>query len=273
MPPKSSQRMEVRLFYIEGRFRLLRQVLGGGEQGLAEGRGEVMRKAGDAAAEAKRVTAGVDDPLQKVRPSMPGQEIKNLSYDKTLTSRRREELKIKDNGNVADVLKRGYGLRSDITRSSRPWPGPRASRPRSSACPGGTTSSSTGTFGGLYNQFDAELPCQDHGEDKLFDPATPFCPVGMVHWSCAGSVLPRAGRGSAAVPDDPDLPAEHGPDPARDRARARRRGHSPARSSDLPRQEALIRRVEHIGDDETEVRKEFRDGDGRAPAGRGPRSS
>jgi len=260
MPPESSQRMEVRLFYIEGRIDSFDKYWEEESGNWQKGAEKFMRKAGDAAAEAKKVTAGIDDPLQKLRALYArAQEIKNLSYDKTLTRRRREELKIKDNGNVADVLKRGYGLRSDITRAF-------AAMARAAGFEAKVVRVSRRddkffnmNFGGLYGQFDAELAMVEvDGADKLFDPATPFCPVGMVHWSCAGSVCLLPSDDPPQFLNTPVYP----PDTAltqRELALALDPAGTLAGTAKVVYlgQEALIRRVEHIGDDEAEIRKDF----------------
>ena len=260
MPPKSSQRMEVRLFYIEGRFDSFDKYWEEESGNWQKGAEKFMRKAGDAAAEAKRVTAGIEDPLQKLRALYArAQEIKNLSYDKTLTSRRREELKIKDNGNVADVLKRGYGLRSDITRSFAAMARAAGFEAKVVRVSRRDNKFFDRNLGGLYNQFDAELAMvKINGEDKLFDPATPFCPVGMVHWSCAGSVCLLPAEDPPLFLTTPIYP----PSTAliqREIALALDAEGNLAGTVKVTflGQEALIRRVEHIGDDETEVRKDF----------------
>jgi hypothetical protein len=262
MPPESSLRMEVRLFYLEGRFNSFDEYWKEESGNWQKGAEKFMRKAGAAAEEARRVTAGIESPLEKLRALYTrAQEIKNLSYDRTLTDRRREELKIKDNGNVDDVFKHGYGLRSDITRAF-------VALARAAGFEADVIRVSRRddkffdrNCGDLYGQFDAELAMVGvNGEDKLFDPATPFCPVGLVHWSCSGSVC-------LAPSDSPPLflptPA-YPPDTAltqREIALALDPSGDLTGSAKVifKGQEALIRRVEHIGDDGTEIKKAFED--------------
>ena len=260
MPPESSQRMEVRLFYLEGRFDSFDKYWEEESGNWQKGAEKFMRKAGDAAAEAKRVAAGVDDPLQKLRALyVRAQEIKNLSYDRTLTSRRREELKIKDNGSVGDVLKRGYGLRSDITRSFAAMARAAGFEAKVVRVSRRDNKFFDRNLGGLYRQFDAELAMvKVNGEDKLFDPATPFCPVGLVHWSCAGSVCLMPAAEPPLFMTTPIYP----PDTAltqREIALALDAEGNLAGTVTVTflGQEALVRRVEHIGDDEAEVKKDF----------------
>jgi hypothetical protein len=260
MPPESSQRMEVRLFYLQGRIDSLDKYWEEESGNWQKGVEKFMRKAGDAVAEAKRVTAGIEDPLPKLRALYGrAQEIKNLSYDRTLTRRRREELKIKDNRSVADVFSRGYGLRSDITRSF-------AAMARAAGFEANVIrvvmrddKFFDRNLGGLYDQFGSELAMvKVNGEDKLFDPATPFCPIGMVRWSCTGSVCLMPSEKPPLFLTTPAYP----PDTAltqREIALALDLEGNLAGTATVIflGQEALVRRVDHIGEDEAEIRKDF----------------
>jgi hypothetical protein len=260
MPPETSQRMEVRLFYLQGRINAFDKYWEEESGNWQNGAEKFMRKAGDAVAEAQRVTEGIEDPMGKLRALYRrAQEIRNLSYDRTMTRRRREELKIKSNGNVADVLKHGYGVRSDITRSF-------AALSRAAGFEAKVVRVSrrddkffNKNIGGLYDQFDSELAMvKVDGTDKLFDPATPFCPMGMVHWSCAGSVCLIPAEKPPLFLTTPIYPA----DTAliqRELALALDPEGNLAGTVKVTflGQEALVRRVEHIGEDEAEVRKDF----------------
>jgi hypothetical protein len=260
MPPESTTRMQVRIFYIEGSIDTPDKYWEKESANWQKGAEKFMRKAGDAVSEAKRLTEGLEDDLPKIRALYDrAQEIKNLSYDKTLTRRRREELKIKENKSVAEVLKRGYGVRSDITRTF-------VAMARAAGLEANVVRVVTRddkvfvkVYCGLYSQFDSELAMvKIDGTDKLFDPATPFCPIGMVRWSCTGSVC-------LAPSDKPPLflptPA-YPPDTAltqREIALTLDPEGNLAGTATVVflGQEALVRRVEHIGEDEAEIRKDF----------------
>ncbi|HSA96359.1 MAG TPA: DUF3857 and transglutaminase domain-containing protein, partial [Acidobacteriota bacterium] len=187
MAPKSTSRMEVRLFYIEGSIDAPDKYWAKESANWQKGAEKYMRKAGQAEAEAKAVTAGLDDPMKKLRALYDrAQAIKNLSYDKSLTRRRRAELKIKDNGNVGDVFKHGYGWRSDITRAFTAMARAVGFEARVVRVSSRDDKFFVKHFCGLYDQFDTELAMvKVGGEDKLFDPATPFCPIGMIPWRCS----------------------------------------------------------------------------------------
>jgi hypothetical protein len=260
MPPESSQKMELRLFYLDGSVggadKYWERESGNWQKGVEK----FMGKAGDAPAEARRVTAGIEDPQQKLRAIYGrAQEIKNLSYDRALTRRRREELKIKDNRTVADVFSRGYGLRSDITRSFAAMAEAAGFEVRVVRALTRDDKLFDKNLCGLYSQFDSELAMvKIDGADKLFDPATPFCPMGIIRWSCGGSVC-------LAPSDSPPLflptPA-YPPDTAltqREIALALNLEGNLSGTAVVvfQGQEALVRRIEHIGEDEAEIRKDF----------------
>jgi hypothetical protein len=188
MPPESSQRMEVRLFYKIG---LLATYWREESRNWRNGLQKFMRKTGTAAAEAKKTVAGLDDPAAKVRALYErAQKIKNLSYDRTMTGRERRERGIKDNRSVADVLKNNRGLRSDITRTF-------AALAVAAGFPARVVRVATRddklfdiNTCDLYNQFDTELAVvQVDGTDRIYDPATPYCPPGLIRWTCTSTAM------------------------------------------------------------------------------------
>lgn len=262
MPPESSLRMEVRFYYIEERLDAADKYWEREAANWQKGAEKFMHKTGDAVAEAKRVTQGIDDPAAKLRALYSrAQEIKNLSYDKTLTRRRREELKIKENKNVADVLKRGYGWRSDITRTFAALAQAAGFEVKVVRALMRDDKLFDKNLCDLYGQFDSELAMVNFGGvDKLFDPATPLCPMGLVRWYCTGSVCLAPSEKPPLFLPTPAYP----PDTAltqREVALALDAEGSLAGTVTVTfqGQEALVRRLDHIGEDETEVKKAFED--------------
>jgi len=260
MPPESTVRQMVRFYYIEESVGAVDVYWTSEAKNWQKGLEKFMRKSGDAAAEAERLTAGIDDPTQKLRALYGrAQEIENLSYDKTLTRRRREELKIKDNKSVADVFKHGYGLRSDITRSFAAMARAAGFEAKVVRALMRDDKFFDKNLCGLYDQFDSELAMvRVDGVDKLFDPATPFCPMGLVRWSCTESVCLTPSDKPPLVLPTPAYP----PDTAltqRQLALALDLEGNLAGTATVvfQGQEALARRIEHIGDDETEINKAF----------------
>jgi len=260
MPPESSLRMELRLFYIEGQLAATQVYWVKESANWQKGVEKFMRKTGAAAGEAHRVTAALESPQEKLRAIYTrAQEIKNLSYDRTLTRRRREELKIKENKNVAEVFARGYGLRSDITRAFAAMAQVAGFEAKVVRVLTRDDKLFDRNLCGLYRQFDTELAMvKIDGADKLFDPATPYCPIGMVRWSCSGSVCLVPSDNPPMFQPTPALP----PDTALIQRQIALTLDAEGRLAGrvdvtFQGQEALIRRVEHIGDDEEEVRKDL----------------
>ncbi|HEY6970996.1 MAG TPA: DUF3857 domain-containing protein [Candidatus Angelobacter sp.] len=110
------------------------------------------------------------------------QQIRNLTYER---GRSKEEMKkegLKDNQNVVDVLKRGYGDRQDIMLFFVAMA--RASGFRTSVL---RVSDRKNRFfdKGLLSmrQMNTELAVvKINGEDVYLDPGTKFCPYGFVRW-------------------------------------------------------------------------------------------
>jgi hypothetical protein len=258
MVPESTQRMMVRIFYLEGTVVSSDKYWQEESENWEKGAEKFMRKSGDAAAEALRVIQGVSDPVEKLKRIYERvQEIKNLSYDKTLTRQRKRELKIKENRNVADVLKNNYGLRSDITRTFTAMARAAGFEAQVIRVVMRDDKFFEKNLCGLYTQFDSELATvRVNGVDKLFDPATPYCPVGLIRWNCTGTVClwpsdaPPAFRSTPMFPPDTALIQREivlGVD-----AEGNLAGTANVTFSG---QEALIRRLDHIGDDRVEVKK------------------
>jgi len=185
------------------------------------------------------------------------QRIRNLSYDKTMTPSRRKEMKIKDNRNVADVLKRNAGLRSDITRTFVAL----ARAAGFSADVARVVSRDDKFFHenvlGLYGQFDTEVAVvKVGGREMFFDPATPFCPMGLVPWNCSDTTFIRTsglpGKFFTTPLDPPDKSSIHREFALQLDAQGRMTGTV---KMTFTGQEALIRRLDYLDVDETEVKK------------------
>jgi len=260
MTPKSTQRMEVRIFYLEGTMATPDKYWKEESKNWQKGTEKFMRKAGDATAEAQKLITEIDDPLMKLRTLYGrAQDIKNLSYDKTLTKQRRKELKIRDNRSVADVLKNNYGLRSDITRTFAAMASAAGFEARVIRVATRDDKFFDKNLCGLYNQFDTELAMvKVNGRDLLFDPATPYCPLGLVRWNCAGTVCLAPSDNPPSFLTTPAYP----PDTALIQREIALQLDLEGNLSGTVKvgytgQEALVRRVKHIGDDDVEVKKDL----------------
>ena len=160
---------------------------------------EAKRAVGEAAAPADRLRR-LYERVQKVR---------NLSYERTLTRKQRKEQKIKDNRTAADVLARGYGVRSDITRAF-------VALARASGFDAWVARAATRddkifnlNVPSFYDQLDSEVAVVAlDGLDKVFDPATPFCPFGIAHWSRTNTMAVRFSDEPPAFFTTPAYPPE-----------------------------------------------------------------
>jgi hypothetical protein len=146
-----------------------------------------------AAVKAGELAGDAEDTVLKLQRIYEGaQKIRNLSYEKGLTRKQKKEQKIKGNHSVDDVLDHGYGLRSDITRTFVALAraaGFEAEVVRVSNRDDKLFRTNLLSF---YDQMDAEAALVKLGDRTLlFDPATPFCPFGLVHWSRSNTAALR----------------------------------------------------------------------------------
>ena len=260
MTPKSTQRMEVRIFYLEGTMATPDKYWKEESKNWQTGAEKFMRKTGDATAEAQKLVTGIDDPLMKLRTLYGrAQEIKNLSYDKTLTRQRRKELKIRDNRSVADVLKNDYGLRSDITRTFAAMASAAGFEAKIIRVATRDDKFFDKNLCGLYNQFDTELAMvKVNGRDLLFDPATPYCPLGLVRWNCTGTICLVPSDNPPSFLTTPAYPPDTALTQREIELRLDLEGNLAGTAKvTFKGQEALIRRLKHIGDDDVEVKKDL----------------
>jgi hypothetical protein len=149
--------------------------------------------AGPIRAQSEAAVAEAGSPLEKLRALYArAQSIKNLSYDREMTPMRRQELKIKDNRNAAEVLARNAGLRSDITRTFVALA--RAAGFKADVARVVTRDDKLfhENVLSLYDQFDCEVAVVTvDGREMFLDPATPGCPLGLMRWNCTDTTFIR----------------------------------------------------------------------------------
>ena len=220
---------------------------------------DFRRRAGEAiAAESRALVTGLSAPLDKLKALYDrAQRIKNLSYVPDLEPIKKKELRIKDNRSAADVLKQNAGLRSDITRTfaALAWTaGFQADLVRVVSRDDKFFNRSILDF---YGQFDRELAVVTvDGREMFFDPATPFCPMGLVHWIATDAPFIRASGPPGEIERTPLDPPE----------RSALRGEFDLRldgegglggtaSMTYTGQEALGLRLQNFGADEAGLRK------------------
>jgi hypothetical protein len=212
----------------------------------------------EATAESKRLLSGMSDPLAQLKKLYERtQQVRNLSYDRTMTRQQKKAQGIKPNRSAAEVLKHDYGVRSDITRTFSAM----ARAAGFSADVARVATRDDKFFHenliSLYQQFDSEIAVvKAGGREWLLDPATPFCPFGTVRWACSDTIYIRT-SGSAPVFITSPVSL---PDEALTSRLLFLQLDSEGNLSGLVKvvfrgQEALARRLEHLDDDEVTAKK------------------
>ncbi len=262
MPPEAEDRMGVTFFFCENTISDASSFWKEEIEGWRDRAEKFMDEDEGAAQEAQALVApGVPEMTILKALYDRAQRITNLSYDRSMTPARRKELKIKDNRNVADVMKRGTGLRSDITRTFVAL----ARRAGFAADLVRVVSRDDKLFHeqvlGLYGQFDTELALVKAGGKEIFlDPATPLCPMGIVPWNVTDTAYISTSGPQASFPttplDPPEASALHREFDLKLDATGRLNGTIRLTCTG---QEALVRRLEYLGVDESEVRRRLED--------------
>lgn len=258
MTSPEAEQMSVDVFYLD------RRVTGSDEFWKRET--EVWQKTSErfigdpakAAAKARELAGEEGDPVTRLRKLYEGvQGLRNLSYEQGLTRKRKKEMKIKPNRSVADVLERGYGVRSDLTRTF-------VALARAAGFEAEVVRVSNRddkifrvNLLSFYDQMDAEAAMVKLGDRTvLFDPATPFCPFGLVHWSRSNAAALRRSESPPAFFTtsvyQPDLALTQREIALRLDAAG---GLTGTVRTTYTGHEALVRRLEHIRDD-AEARKQ-----------------
>jgi hypothetical protein len=258
MPPEDSEKMGVNIFYFDSEFKdqaAYWKVECANWQKAAEG---FIGKPAKMAPEVGKILEGIEDPVAKLRKLYErAQRVRNLSYQKRLTSQQRKEQKLKYNRNAADVLARDYGYRSDVTRLFIAM----ARAAGFAAEPVRVSTRDDKLFQMKYlaftEQLDSEMALvKVNDRELLFDPATPFCPFGLVHWS-------RTSTAAVRYSDNPPaffMTTIYPPDLALTQRELALAIDAEGRLAGTVKttyqgHEALIRRLEFIHDDREEVRK------------------
>lgn len=258
MPPEKSEKMVVHIFHFDSKVK--------DPKSYWETECRNWQKASesflgppDKLADISRRIIGreIDPTLILKKLYVRAQEIRNLSYEKGLTSRQRKEQKIRDNRNAADVLARNYGYRSDITRAF-------VALARAAGFEAEVVRVSNrddklfhGSFLSFTGQLDSELAMVTlDGKAMLFDPATPFCPFGLVHWSRSNTTAVRFSDNPPAFFTTPAYPPELALTQREIAMRLDAQGSLDGTALiTYQGHEALVRRLSHIHDDSEEIRK------------------
>jgi hypothetical protein len=260
MPPEELQRMGVKFFFCDDTMLSAEDYWRRECAAWRRATERFLDQAGDAASESRRLVSRAGTPLEQLKALYErAQRIRNWSYDKTMTYARRKEQKVKDNRNVADVLRRNGGLRSDITRAFVAL----ARAAGFSADVARVVTRDDKSFHekllGLCRQFDSEVAVVNvDGQDMFLDPATPYCPLGVVRWSCSDTTYVSTSGDPASFRTSPVAPPEKALTRREFALRLDLQGNlSGSARVSYAGQEALVRRLDHIDSDDRGVSKDL----------------
>jgi len=258
MTPEESERMSVDVFYLDLRVRDYKEYWERECKTWQKSAQKFIGNPGKLVPEVQTLVGDEESPVERLKKIYErAQSIRNLSYEKGLTRKQRKEQKIKVNKTAADVLERNYGLRSDITRTF-------VALARAAGFDANVARVSTRddklfrimllTF---YDQLDSELAEVQLGEKTmLFDPATPFCPFGLVHWSRSRAAAVRFSDKPPAFFTTPDYPPLLALTQREVVLRLNSQSHLTGTiKTTYTGHEALVRRLEHIHNDREDIRK------------------
>jgi hypothetical protein len=187
MPPESSLRTRVNFFYFR------RNPKSVDDYWVNEGKdwNGIVKQFINKKKDAQRALAGIvaagdseDEKVQKIYTYVQG--LRNLSYERSRTKEERKREKIKTNNHIGDVLKRGYGYRTQLTRLF-------VALARAADMEADVVRVSERDVQFFmknllsWRQLDGEVAVvKVNGEDRWFDPGTPYCPEGMLSWHRTG---------------------------------------------------------------------------------------
>jgi hypothetical protein len=256
--PEKTIRASIDFFYINAKVKSNEEFWKLESKDWQKGVETFLGKPGKFAAKVREIVGDEADPLEKLKRIYAwAQAIRNLSYEKGLTRRQRKAQKIKDNSKVSDVLSRGFGLRSDITRTFVALARDAGFEAEVARVAARDNKIFRNNYLSFYRQLDSELATVKIGDKVIaFDPATPFCPFGLVHWSRTNSAALRFSDTPPSFFSIPVFP----PDMALTQREIALTLDAQGRLSGTVKttytgQEALVRRLDHIHDDDTARRE------------------
>jgi hypothetical protein len=258
--PEESLRKSVELFYLDSDIKDSNEYWKEESQDWQKGVEMFLGKPAKLAAAAKEIVGTATEPVEQLKKIYAKvQALRNLSYEKDLTRKQRKEQKIKDNRNVADVLERGFGVRSDLTRTFVALARALGLEAQVIRVTARDDKLFRINYLSFYSQFDNEIAGIQLGDGAHFyDPATPFCPFGLVHWSRTSAAALRFSDNPPAFFTTPEFPPDQGWTQREVALTLDRDGRLAGTVKVVyTGHEALVRRLEHLRDDAQAKKKDF----------------
>jgi hypothetical protein len=188
------------------------------------------------------------------------QQIRNLTYERSKTDKEEQKENLKDNNNVEDVVKHGYGYHNQINRVY-------AAMLRSAGIDATLIKVAERDDQFFHRnipqwgQLTSELVVvNEAGKERYFDPGTLYCPFGALPWEDTGVEGVRIDKDGTSF--------SHTPDPVSDNSLTSRKAQMQLdREGTLKGTvqlsftglEALHRRIHFREDDETQRKKSLED--------------
>jgi hypothetical protein len=208
-PPEEQIKPHVDFYYSRGRVDNMDEYWNNIAKSYADTIESFIGNRGGIKSAAGLLVAGADTPDAKLRRIYGRvQQIRNLTYERSKTEQESSREKLRDNGNVEDVLRNGYGNRDEITRLF-------IALVRAA----GFEASDLAVSQRDEYFFSKTLPDakQLSGEvalvmvgnqQRFFDPGTPFAPFGTVSWESTNVLGLKLAKKSNAVWVEVPLPDE-----------------------------------------------------------------
>lgn len=148
---------------------------------------EYMDKQGAARNEVASLTSANDAPEVKLKKLYDRvQKLRNLTYERAKSEKESKNEKLKDNNNIEDVLKHGYGYHNPLNRAF-------VALARAAGFPATLIKVTERdqyfphTEIWKSERFDTEIAVVTvNGQQMYLDPGVPFCPFGMLSWEDTG---------------------------------------------------------------------------------------
>lgn len=211
--------------------------------------------------EAAAIAGGSDPAEARLRKLYARvQQIRNLSYERSKSEAEQKQANLKDNGNVEDVLKHGYGYRSEINRLFVGL-----------ARAAGFEAVVVRIAERDDNFFHYELLEADQltgevalvrlgAQDVYLDPGTPRCPFGLLSWEKTGVKGIKLDKQGGTMVQTPNPVASDALEQHKAMVRLDAEGTlSGSLEVAYSGQEALSRRLDAMDTDETGRRKAIED--------------
>lgn len=188
MPPEEGYKLEIKFFYTSPFMSSPSAYWYETGRWWSQGIEYFLGNHKEIAGAATDAVGNETDPEKRLRKLYArAQEIRNLTYERQRTQNEQKKEELKDNKNVVDILRHGYGGRNDVTRlfvALARGAGFTASVVFVSNRQSRLFDKEVLSFG----QLDSEIALvRLNGKRVFLDPGTRYCPYGLLRWNRTGT--------------------------------------------------------------------------------------